>query len=63
MDVEYEDIVAASAAAKEAHNGDVNQWKVIFSKRYIPQLVLCIALPIFNQLGKVGAPLFLLHTL
>jgi hypothetical protein len=49
VDVEFEDIVAASQAIKAAHNGNVNQWKCIFSKRYIPQLVLCIALPIFNQ--------------
>jgi hypothetical protein len=45
-------------AAKFARSIQKNQWRAMFSKRYIPQVVVCIALPIFNQLDGINSIMF-----
>lgn len=55
VDVEFEDI---QEAARFASSIKKNQWRAMFSKRYIPQVVVCIALPIFNQLDGINSIMF-----
>jgi hypothetical protein len=53
--VEYADILAA---AKAARSSEKNQWRAMWSRRYAPQLALCIALPAFNQLDGINSIMF-----
>ena len=52
MSLELEDMVEAANAAKlHASRGG---WSSLFQRRYLPQLILTIALPTFNQVGWGG---------
>lgn len=55
VNAEMEDIIEAGRLAKSYKQ---NQWRVIFSRQYLPQLVINIALPIFNQLDGINSVMF-----
>jgi hypothetical protein len=51
VEVEFEDIVAAAAAARRV---TINPWRAIFRRRFLPQLVVLVALQVFNQMDGIN---------
>lgn len=52
---ELDDIVDA---ARAAHNTSINPWRALFSKRFAPQLIILVALQMFNQLDGINSIMF-----
>ena len=55
VDAELEDIVEAARFAKAHSKGS---WASLFDRRYLPQLAMTIALPMFNQLDGINSIMF-----
>lgn len=55
MQPELEDIADAARAARAAARG---AWPTLFRRRYLPQLVMTIALPLFNQFDGINSIMF-----
>lgn len=55
MDVEFEDILEAARAARRAQH---NPWRSLFSRRFAPQLVVLVALQVFNQMDGINTIMF-----
>lgn len=55
VDAELDDI---KDAAQAAHNLTVNPWRAIFSRKFTPQLVILVALQVFNQLDGINSIMF-----
>lgn len=55
VDIEFEDIVDAARAARRVR---VNPWRAMFSRRFTPQLVVLIALQVFNQMDGINTIMF-----
>ncbi|MCO5586022.1 hypothetical protein L7F22_039959 [Adiantum nelumboides] len=54
VDIEYEDIVLASEAARQVEH----PWRNIIQRRYRPHLVMAIMIPLFQQLTGINAIMF-----
>ncbi|GBF88488.1 hypothetical protein Rsub_01201 [Raphidocelis subcapitata] len=55
VDPELEDIIEAARFARATSKGS---WASLFERRYLPQLILTIALPMFNQLDGINSIMF-----
>jgi hypothetical protein len=55
VEPELEDIEEAARFARAHHRGG---WSSLFSRRYLPQLLITIALPTFNQLDGINSIMF-----
>jgi hypothetical protein len=45
-------------AAKAARRVKVNPWRALFSRRFQPQLVVLVALQVFNQMDGINTIMF-----
>ncbi|CAL5224139.1 g6772 [Coccomyxa viridis] len=54
VQLEYDDIMAASKVAAQVKN----PWRTIFSRRYVPELMTALLIPIFQQLTGINAVVF-----
>jgi hypothetical protein len=55
VEVEFEDIVEAAKAGRRVK---VNPWRALFSRRFTPQLVVLVALQVFNQMDGINTIMF-----
>ena len=55
MDPELEDIIEAARFARMTSKG---AWSSLFNRRYLPQLILTIALPTFTQFDGINSIMF-----
>lgn len=55
VDVEFDDILEAARAARRAQH---NPWRSLFSRRFTPQLVVLVALQVFNQMDGINTIMF-----
>jgi hypothetical protein len=53
--VEFEDL---TDAAKASRRMTVNPWRAIFSRRFRPQLIVLVALQVFNQMDAINTIMF-----
>ncbi|OWM88956.1 hypothetical protein CDL15_Pgr020910 [Punica granatum] len=54
VDAEFEDLIAASEAAKKVQQ----PWRNMFLPRYRPQLVICSLIPFFQQITGINVIMF-----
>lgn len=55
VDVEFDDILEAARAARRVQH---NPWRSLFSRRFTPQLVVLVALQVFNQMDGINTIMF-----
>lgn len=55
VEVEFDDILVAAKAAQRV---TVNPWRALFSRRFTPQLVVLVALQVFNQMDGINTIMF-----
>lgn len=55
VEVEFDDIVVAAKAAQRV---TINPWRALFSRRFTPQLVVLVALQVFNQMDGINTIMF-----
>ncbi|KAJ4956868.1 hypothetical protein NE237_013651 [Protea cynaroides] len=54
VELEFQDIIAASDESKKVNN----PWKTIMERKYRPQLVMAIAIPLFQQFTGINVVMF-----